>query len=250
MELPEYKHDFPAGAGRFVQRGGGYEQLIVNGQVFMEHGEHTGIGRPDVAVIGGAKHVARASHLGSRRTIDAVPEPSCQVRFAHRARCDRLRGSDRVRRLELDSVVIVGEEEPCGNPAGALVAIDEAVVFRESKRIGGGEVGRIRIGLRTRSSANPTIRNRSLREGPEHLSVVVHDFLGQRHLAGELGIVRSQSVATARRFRQEERVALADLESGHGFLGQYDARRRADCRYLEREHVRFHPLYNDYYIER
>ena len=42
MELPEYKHDFPAGAGRFVQRGRGYEQVIVNGQVFMEHGEHTG----------------------------------------------------------------------------------------------------------------------------------------------------------------------------------------------------------------
>ena len=42
MELPEYKHDFPAGAGRFVQRGRGYEQVIVNGEVFMEHGEHTG----------------------------------------------------------------------------------------------------------------------------------------------------------------------------------------------------------------
>ena len=42
MELPEYKHDFPAGAGRFVQRGRGYEQVIVNGQVFMDHGEHTG----------------------------------------------------------------------------------------------------------------------------------------------------------------------------------------------------------------
>ena len=42
MELPEYKHDFPASAGRYVQRGCGYEQVIVNGQVFMEHGEHTG----------------------------------------------------------------------------------------------------------------------------------------------------------------------------------------------------------------
>ena len=42
MELPEYKHDFPAGAGRFVQRGCGYEQVIVNGQVFIEYGEHTG----------------------------------------------------------------------------------------------------------------------------------------------------------------------------------------------------------------
>ena len=42
MELPEYKHDFPAGAGRYVQRGRGYDQIVVNGQVFMDHGEHTG----------------------------------------------------------------------------------------------------------------------------------------------------------------------------------------------------------------
>ena len=42
MELPEYRHDFPAGAGRFVQKGRGYEHVIVNGQPFMEHGEHTG----------------------------------------------------------------------------------------------------------------------------------------------------------------------------------------------------------------
>lgn len=42
MELPEYKHDFPAGAGRYVQRGRGYDQVIVNGRVFMDHGEHTG----------------------------------------------------------------------------------------------------------------------------------------------------------------------------------------------------------------
>ncbi len=42
MELPEYKHDFPGGAGRYVQRGRGYEQVIVGGEVFMERGEHTG----------------------------------------------------------------------------------------------------------------------------------------------------------------------------------------------------------------
>ena len=42
MELPEYRHDFPAGAGRYVQRGRGYDQVIVNGQVFMEAGEHAG----------------------------------------------------------------------------------------------------------------------------------------------------------------------------------------------------------------
>jgi len=39
---PEYVHDFPGGAGRYIQRGAGYDATIVNGQVFMEHGEHTG----------------------------------------------------------------------------------------------------------------------------------------------------------------------------------------------------------------
>ena len=42
LDLPEYKHDFPGGAGRYVQRGRGYDQMIVNGQLFMDHGEHTG----------------------------------------------------------------------------------------------------------------------------------------------------------------------------------------------------------------
>jgi N-acyl-D-aspartate/D-glutamate deacylase len=40
--MPEYVHDFPGGAGRFVQRGRGYDATIVNGEVFLEHGEHTG----------------------------------------------------------------------------------------------------------------------------------------------------------------------------------------------------------------
>ena len=42
MELPEYKHDFPGDAGRYVQKGRGYDQMIVNGELFMEGGEHTG----------------------------------------------------------------------------------------------------------------------------------------------------------------------------------------------------------------
>lgn len=41
-DLPEYKHDFPGGAGRYVQTGAGYDHVIVNGQGFMENGEHTG----------------------------------------------------------------------------------------------------------------------------------------------------------------------------------------------------------------
>lgn len=39
---PRYVTDFPNGAGRYVQGASGYDCTLVNGQVFMEHGEHTG----------------------------------------------------------------------------------------------------------------------------------------------------------------------------------------------------------------
>ncbi len=39
---PTYEHDFPDGAGRFVQGATGYDYTLVNGEVFMDHGEHTG----------------------------------------------------------------------------------------------------------------------------------------------------------------------------------------------------------------
>ncbi len=39
---PGYTYDFPNGAGRYVQGAEGYDCTIVNGQVFMEHGQHTG----------------------------------------------------------------------------------------------------------------------------------------------------------------------------------------------------------------
>jgi N-acyl-D-aspartate/D-glutamate deacylase len=42
LPIPEYVHDFPNGAGRYVQRASGYDCTLVNGQVFMEGGEHTG----------------------------------------------------------------------------------------------------------------------------------------------------------------------------------------------------------------
>jgi N-acyl-D-aspartate/D-glutamate deacylase len=42
IDLPEYRHDFPGGAGRYVQTGHGYDHVIVNGQPFMESGQHTG----------------------------------------------------------------------------------------------------------------------------------------------------------------------------------------------------------------
>ena len=42
LPQPEYVYDFPNGAGRYIQTATGYDATIVNGQVFMEHGEHTG----------------------------------------------------------------------------------------------------------------------------------------------------------------------------------------------------------------
>ncbi|HSB86199.1 MAG TPA: amidohydrolase family protein [Ilumatobacteraceae bacterium] len=42
LPTPSYVYDFPNGAGRFVQSSKGYDYTVVNGQVFMDHGEHTG----------------------------------------------------------------------------------------------------------------------------------------------------------------------------------------------------------------
>ena len=35
-------HDFPGGAPRYIQRSTGYKATIVNGQVNVRDGEHTG----------------------------------------------------------------------------------------------------------------------------------------------------------------------------------------------------------------
>jgi N-acyl-D-aspartate/D-glutamate deacylase len=43
LHLPEFTHDFPAGAGRYVQRADGYRATVVNGQVFVEDGSPTGV---------------------------------------------------------------------------------------------------------------------------------------------------------------------------------------------------------------
>ena len=42
LEYPEIVNDFPGGAGRFIQKSTGYTKTIVNGEVFMQDGEHTG----------------------------------------------------------------------------------------------------------------------------------------------------------------------------------------------------------------
>ena len=39
---PELVHDFPGGAPRYIQKAFGYKSTIVNGQVSLEDGEHTG----------------------------------------------------------------------------------------------------------------------------------------------------------------------------------------------------------------
>ena len=40
--MPEYVHDFPGGAGRFIQRARGYRATLCNGQVVLRDDEHTG----------------------------------------------------------------------------------------------------------------------------------------------------------------------------------------------------------------
>jgi N-acyl-D-aspartate/D-glutamate deacylase len=42
LPIPEIRRDFPGGAARFIQRAEGIEMTLVNGEVFMEGGEHTG----------------------------------------------------------------------------------------------------------------------------------------------------------------------------------------------------------------
>jgi len=42
LPQPEFVNDLPNGAGRYIQRASGYDYTIVNGQVFMDHGTHTG----------------------------------------------------------------------------------------------------------------------------------------------------------------------------------------------------------------
>jgi N-acyl-D-amino-acid deacylase len=42
LPQPEFVHDLPNGAGRYIQGSSGYDYTIVNGQIFMDHGTHTG----------------------------------------------------------------------------------------------------------------------------------------------------------------------------------------------------------------
>ena len=42
LPIPEIVEDFPGGAPRFIQRATGIDHTIVNGQPFLESGEHTG----------------------------------------------------------------------------------------------------------------------------------------------------------------------------------------------------------------
>ena len=42
LPQPEYVNDLPNGAGRYVQGATGYDYTLVNGEVFMDHGQHAG----------------------------------------------------------------------------------------------------------------------------------------------------------------------------------------------------------------
>lgn len=42
LPIPEFRHDFPGGAGRWVQGATGYDLTVVNGVVTVEGGRHTG----------------------------------------------------------------------------------------------------------------------------------------------------------------------------------------------------------------
>lgn len=42
LPQPEYVNDLPNSAGRYIQGSSGYDYTIVNGEIFMDHGEHTG----------------------------------------------------------------------------------------------------------------------------------------------------------------------------------------------------------------
>jgi N-acyl-D-aspartate/D-glutamate deacylase len=43
LGYPEMVADFPGGASRWTQDAAGYQHTVVNGEVFMESGEHTGV---------------------------------------------------------------------------------------------------------------------------------------------------------------------------------------------------------------
>ncbi len=42
LPQPEYVNDLPNGAGRYIQGSSGYDYTLVNGEVFMDHGQHAG----------------------------------------------------------------------------------------------------------------------------------------------------------------------------------------------------------------
>ena len=42
VQLPEFTHDLPAGAGRYIQKASGFDFTLVNGEIFMEGGEPAG----------------------------------------------------------------------------------------------------------------------------------------------------------------------------------------------------------------
>jgi N-acyl-D-aspartate/D-glutamate deacylase len=67
---PELVHDFPNGAPRFIQRGVGYRATLVNGQVSVENGEHTGIRAGEVLRHGAARRSSKSVVLTKRGCVE------------------------------------------------------------------------------------------------------------------------------------------------------------------------------------
>ena len=67
---PTYVNDFPGGKGRFIVRSDGYAATIVNGQIVVEDGDHTGA-RPGtvLATSPAERRVAPAARTGNQGGI-------------------------------------------------------------------------------------------------------------------------------------------------------------------------------------
>ena len=117
LPAPSYVYDFPHGAGRYVQGSTGYDYTLVNGQVFMDHGEHTG-------AFAGAMLKNSASALSDTATITC---PRCGASADERfyGPCLSCRTELRAKYLGEGRVVDVAEYEPKMNVTPNAVALKD-----------------------------------------------------------------------------------------------------------------------------
>ena len=118
LPAPSYVYDFPHGAGRYVQGASGYDYTIVNGEVFMDHGEHTGRAR---------RHDAeeRAAPGDLTPTRSSVLDAARRRRNGSTARAGRAATELRAKYLGEGRVVEVAEYEPKMNVTPNAVALKD-----------------------------------------------------------------------------------------------------------------------------